>query len=272
MLADLDESLKQLLVQRVPLDPAQVAVSFDTPDREWAAALTGPTVNLFMYDVRENLELRGTPYWLAPQRQEGRGERRRPPVRLDLSYVVTAWTASVEDEHQLLGRLLVTLLRYPVLPPDVLQGGLQGVEEPIPTRVVQPDGGPNPADLWNAVGNRLKAGLMYQVTVPVDLEVAVSAPLVFTRRLRTRPTGGAPDGEAFAFGGVVRRAGRPQEAVAGAAVTLVERGLTVTSDAEGRFRFGNVPQGRYTLRVAAAGQEAVEATVQVPSPGYEVEV
>src|SRR5579872_2360538 len=60
MFADLDETIRQLLIHGVPLDLSEVDVSFDAPDREWSGRLSRPTVNCFLYDVRENLEMRQT--------------------------------------------------------------------------------------------------------------------------------------------------------------------------------------------------------------------
>ena len=53
-IADLDEGLRGLLrsdLQRHGFDG--VEISFDAPSREWSGKLTGPAVNLFLYDLRE---------------------------------------------------------------------------------------------------------------------------------------------------------------------------------------------------------------------------
>ncbi len=53
-IADLDEGLRSLLrsdLRRHGFDG--VEISFDAPSREWAGKLTGPAVNLFLYDLRE---------------------------------------------------------------------------------------------------------------------------------------------------------------------------------------------------------------------------
>ena len=61
MLADLDESLRMLLKRelgRHGFDSVEVA--FDAPASEWSSQLSAPTVNLFLYDLRESHELRPT--------------------------------------------------------------------------------------------------------------------------------------------------------------------------------------------------------------------
>src|SRR5437660_721399 len=58
MINDLDETLKQLLIQKAQLDPAEVDISFDTPTRDWSTPVTRPTINLYLFDIRENRTLR----------------------------------------------------------------------------------------------------------------------------------------------------------------------------------------------------------------------
>ena len=114
-IADLDEGLRGLL--RSDLDRHGfdgVEISFDAPSREWAGKLTGPGVNLFLYDIRE-----------ARDRATSTPESRNtfmvaPPLRLALTYAVTAWTKAVEDEHRLLSQVLAILFSHARLPRDVL--------------------------------------------------------------------------------------------------------------------------------------------------------
>ena len=47
----LDESLEAFLRATVPLDPTDVAISFEAPDKAWAATVTQPTINLFLWDI-----------------------------------------------------------------------------------------------------------------------------------------------------------------------------------------------------------------------------
>ena len=39
-----------------------------------------------------------------------------PPLHLELTYAVTAWTKAVEDEHRLLSQLLAVLYSYDDVP------------------------------------------------------------------------------------------------------------------------------------------------------------
>src|SRR2546425_13010782 len=102
MFADLDETIRQLLIRFVPLDLTEVDVSFEAPDRDWSGRLSRPTVNCFLYDVRENLELRRTDWEV--QRKNGEGTSKRLPARIDATYQITVWARAPEDEHRLLWR------------------------------------------------------------------------------------------------------------------------------------------------------------------------
>src|SRR2546423_1580065 len=101
MIQDLDETLKKLLVDEAELDPNEVNISFDLPDKEWANNKAGVrAVNLYLYDIRENLKLRET-YWDAEMRDNNKALLKRRPLRVDLSYMITCWTEHADDHHRL---------------------------------------------------------------------------------------------------------------------------------------------------------------------------
>ena len=164
MIQDLDDTLKELLVRKVPIDTSSIDIKFDMPTREWATGVSRPTVNAFLYDLRENHELRSSERSLT--RSGAVGIERRAPVRMDFTYLITAWTADVADEHQLLGRLLLALLRYPVLPDEVLKGAMQ--TQPLHAWIAQPERTPHAWDFWGVLEGRLKAGISYVVTASLE--------------------------------------------------------------------------------------------------------
>src|SRR5215211_5345750 len=166
MLDALDETIKAVLRELGGLDPDEVDIAFDAPDREWAARVGKPTVNCYLYDMRENLDLRDTK-WTVDRQANGRASRRAAPRHFDLSYVCTAWTADIEDEHRLLWRVLTTLIRCPVLPQHLLQGNLNEIDWPVTTEVAQPDGLlRDPADVWSALDNRIRPSVNVVFTLP----------------------------------------------------------------------------------------------------------
>lgn len=166
MIQDLDDTIKELLVQKVPIDTAVTDISFDMPTGEWETALTKPTVDVYLYDVRENHELRSNERYLS--RAGGYGTETRAPHRIDLTYLITAWTTDVSDEHRLLGGMLNTLLRYPIIPEEVYKGTIVNQSLPLHAWIAQPDRTPNVWDFWGSLGSRLKAGISYMVTLAVE--------------------------------------------------------------------------------------------------------
>jgi hypothetical protein len=271
MFADLDESIRQLLIRHVPLDPAEIDVSFEAPDREWSGRLSRPTVNCFLYDVRENHEMRKTDWEMSTS--NGKASRHKPLIRIDATYQVSAWARAPEDEHRLLWRVLVALARHAVLPEEVAQGALKEQRVATPVRVAQPDQTPrNPADLWQALDNRIRPSLTYVVTLALDPDIVQTAPLVLTGISRLQQRDGTPIGESIRIGGTVRPRGETAGGLAGATVLLQETGAEVTTDVEGRFVFGRAPRGPITLVVRAAGRPEVQLQTDVPATSYDVEI
>jgi hypothetical protein len=270
VLADLDETIRQLLIRDVPLDVAEVDVSFDAPDREWSGRLSRPTVNCYLYDLRENHEFRETDYEV--QRRNGVAVRTKAPIRIDVSYQVTVWARAAEDEHRLLWRVVSALLRHPRLPDDLLQGELKDQPFPIRAQGAQPELGPkNAAELWQALDNRIRPGLTYVVTLALDPQVVITSPLVFTRVARLL-FDEQRDAEALQIGGWVRDRRKPDQGVAGARVRVRETGSESTTDQDGRFMFRHLRAGDATLVVEAPGRKPVTRRLKLPATSYDVEI
>lgn len=273
MIQSLDETIKNLLVKKTPLDPREVEVSFEVPKRDWAAGLTRPTLNLYLYDIRENLQLKQTQQAWIVERDlaSGRSVKRRAPMRIDCSYLITAWTRVVEDEHRLLWSVLATLFEYPELPEALLQGALKGQEVPIRTEVAQVDGAmKNAADFWTALDNQLKPFLNYQVTLPLDAARLrkVPGPLLVREMRGTlldiqEPARREELRVVCGVGGTVaRKEGGLEIALGGARVSLAEAGRVVLTDEAGFFRLVNLEAGDYTLRVEKEGYQTEEKKVR----------
>jgi hypothetical protein len=272
--ADLDETIRQLMIRHVPLDLAEVDVSFDAPDREWSGRLTRPTVNLFLYDVRENKDLHEAMWEVSRDTRNGTVSRKKLPLRVNATYNVTVWARAPEDEHRLLWRVLGALSRHATLPNDLVQGGLKDQPFPVVARVAHPEQArTNPADLWQALDNRIRPSLTYVVTLALDLEAAFESPMVFTAALRLHPSVGG-DGESVELirvgGRILDRA--DASPIAGARVVWRERGSEAITGADGRYAFANVPRGKLTLAVSAPGRKEVSKLADVPAPDYDVEV
>lgn len=166
MLADLDTALRQLLEAELVRHGFGAAnVVFDAPTRDWAATLSAPTVSLFLYDLCEASGHR-TVEW-QPRRVDGTLREQRPPLRLEASYAVTAFTQRVEDEHRLLSQVIGILYAYPALPSEVLSGTLLDVcgDDPPETALAQARA-ERRVEFWSAIGGQYKPSVDYSVVVP----------------------------------------------------------------------------------------------------------
>ena len=125
MIHDVDQLLEKL-VRRDALNGSAVDLVFDAPTKDWVARRSGPAVDLYLYDIREDLQRR-VPTWEDIRAPGGEVTGRRQPARrFRLAYLVTAWTQRPEDEHRLLSSLLLCFLRNPMLKPGDLGGSLDG--------------------------------------------------------------------------------------------------------------------------------------------------
>lgn len=172
MFQDLDATLAALLDAELAVE--NVAVSFAAPDDQFPpSGVSLPAVAFFLYDVRENQELRPN-RWELEREPNGMVTRKRPPVRVDCSYLMTAWPSPsapdpAQDEHRLLGEVLKVLLRYPKIPEAYLRGELVGQDPPLPARIIAEAQLHSLGEFWQAMGGKPKATLHYAVTVSVDV-------------------------------------------------------------------------------------------------------
>jgi hypothetical protein len=271
MIKDLDETIKQLLVQKASLDSSEVNISFESPNREWAASQSKPTVNLYLYDIRENHELRSYE-WTVEKNEDKTSTRKKSPLRLDLSFFITLWTNHIEDEHRLLGNLLICLMSYPVLPKELLQGSLKGLDYPIHASTAQPEGVlKSPADFWTTMDSQLKPSINYVVTLPVDLSISFVAPLVFTKSLAVENRSSGVSEEDLQILGTIF-SGKPRKEVANAILRIKELNVTTTSDATGKFHISRLTRGTYTFEISAPKRASKEVRMVVPGKNYDIEL
>jgi len=271
MLADLDESLRAMLkgeLARHGFDGVDIV--FEAPTKEWAAALSSPTVNLFLYDLREATDRRISEW--KEQRSNGQAVQERPPLRVEVSYAVTAWTRAVEDEHRLLSQVLAVLYAYPILPADVLAGTLANGTQPFPLDTKTAQGrSEDKADFWTSIGGQYKASLDYIVFASCDAGTRyVRGPEVRTATIRLRDVDRprASMEEFHRAGGVVTDSdGKP---VANAWVALPAAGLWAASDANGRFRFAPLEPGTYDCVARTTDGAEAKGKLEVPGQGSEL--
>jgi hypothetical protein len=167
---DLDATIKaRLLAGAPPGDTLSTAtINFDLPDANYRQHLSGLTLNCYLYDIVQNMDMRTEQPLLV--RTGNTAARVTPPARIDCSYCITAWSIALHDavldEHHLLSQAMLVLLNFPTIPANLLQGSLVGQIPPYPTVVATTDGIiKNHPQFWTALNQELKPSLNYVVTL-----------------------------------------------------------------------------------------------------------
>lgn len=167
MISEVDRALRSL-IEREAADSSDVEVVFDAPTKDWATRRNVPTIDVYLYDIREDLRRRERG---LINEYEGTKitARRLPPRYFKLSYLVTAWTQRPEDEHRLLDALLACFLRHEAVPAELLTGSLIELGLPVPISIALPPPEDRSfADVWTALGGELKPSLDVVICVPTD--------------------------------------------------------------------------------------------------------
>jgi hypothetical protein len=300
MFDDLDETIRRLLMAEMPVKNGEVEISFDQPKREWSARQSKPTLNLFLYDIRENNILRQHQWERLPGNgNDGKAHLKRMPFRVDCTYMITTWVSVPADDHRLLARCLMALLRFPILPEDRLVGSIRNPPFDIQARLASHDKLTNPAEVWASLDNEMRPGISYVVTLALDPWKEEEVPMVRTLTLESgQATGlqqevprpgpgrilsqdisgryetvrlvekldpGASEGEIHLIGGTVGAKENKNQPLAGITVAVKGTGRFSTTDDRGRFILGALPGGEYTLVAWQAEGKPFEQVVTVPT-------
>lgn len=297
MIDDLDKSIERLLTQKLP--NKNVEITFDQPNREWSQKLTKPTINFFLYDVRENPTLRqhqwqdvSNKYQKEHPNELKKHWHKRTAFRLDCFYMLTVWGTKVKDQHKLLTECLKVLLRFPILEdieedpqkkflflePSLKQSGYE-----IQARIANHDRLTNPAEIWSALDNDMRPSIPYIITLAIDPWEEESEPIAQTLILHSGQADSLPDKQqmmpdkkhqdAVLIGGTIRRKS-DQKPLDKIEVDIKETGLVATTDKQGRFTFARVVRGTHILRARPDTGEPIEKKITVPGvPGeYDLEL
>jgi hypothetical protein len=267
LIRDLTETLEAVLTQPgLPTELANAQISFDRPSDPFNPPQ--PTLNLYLFDIQENIELRNNEP--VVRRQGNATFVQPPPARITCTYLVTAWPVNgpdlIKQEHRLLSQALALFMAMPVIPAAFLAGSLAGQEPPLPVMLLQADGARNPAEFWAAIGNRIKPSLLLSVTFSMPLAQEDEFPAVITHQIEI-------NSEALnRIGGTVRDAGNAP--IAAAEVRLLELPRSTATNTRGEFTIPAIPSGNYTLRVKAGpltANKAITVPAQLGS-NYDVQV
>lgn len=184
MLQDLNRGITALLRAELPEDiRAQIGISFAAPSDDFPPATVPlPALNLFLYDIINNPDLRHSGAgWekTAPSQFL----RTPDPYRIACHYIVTAWAregtpAPEDDEYRLLGEAMRVLLRYRILPPIAVVGEIARINYPIHVRALEGGRLGSPGEFWQALGGKPRPFFNYTLifALPVsDPEVSTAA-------------------------------------------------------------------------------------------------
>ena len=298
MIDALDRMLTDLIQSRIAGLKGTTQVGFGPPDEQWQQDLVSANeerLNIYLYDVHENLKQRSNERVREPQ--NGWYSIKHLPPKIDCMYLLTAWspvkvTPAIEpslDEHLILYSVLQVLMRsQSLLPTQVYQPGLTIPsgrsfasvpallqQEELPMRAVLPDAGMRELGLfWSSLKGLWRPAIQLTVTLPVFLlDAPVESPMVTTVSADYRGWDESTMTEVWlSIGGQVATT-TPAETVKGAYVQI--QGLApvevqainrhVLTQADGRFVFSRLPRGRYHLRAVAAGAGDIGRDVDLPS-------
>ena len=285
MINDLSRTLKHLL-QTVAKNEPQVfpllngkVIDFARPDKEYKPGPQG-SVCLFLYDIRENRELRSNEP-IRVVNNNGQSAIERPPTRVVCSYLITAWPAekvgvdlkaklNIDEEtavdlnlleHLLLSEVLQVFIRYPTIPASALQGKLAEPPQPLPLPMLtaQAEGLNNISEFWSAIGSNLRPSLNVKATIAMQAAAPEpEAKPVVERIFAEKPA-------RLEIKGQVND--QKHAPVANAKITIVELDLITTTDSNGQYTFTQIPIGKYNLLINwRAGEKVKRETVEINVP------
>ncbi|HEV3386217.1 MAG TPA: Pvc16 family protein [Gemmata sp.] len=268
MIRDLSQTLQTLLSQPgLPPELAAVNFSFDEPVEPFT--FTSPTINLYLYDIRENTELRINEPTFT--KQSGNVTVTQPPRRIQCTYLATAWVSQAQDmtlqQHRLLTQVLAQLSQFPTIPANLAVGLIKTNDPPAQLSVAVGTSATGISEFWTALGAKLRPSISIQATIALPVwPVPPPAPLAITSRvdigqIQSDGSLGTTQSLFFVSGQVTNSDG---SLASEASVTLVEVNQVVISDNSGVFRLGPVPMGVYTLR-ATSGSSSGQVSCTVPT-------
>ncbi|HEY1867546.1 MAG TPA: Pvc16 family protein [Candidatus Cybelea sp.] len=274
MINDLDASLKAMLSGEAPTGSslAGATISFAVPDTDWQSQGTGMQLDVYLYRVLDNRELRSNQR-NATINPDGTVTTNLFPSRIECSYIISAWDKSSEvegmekepDEHALLSDVIYVLWRNPTMPAKYLTGTLTSSELALPIIAAESEDMAAKPDFWSALDSYVRPAVTCRVTIEMNLNDDVIGPQATTITL-TGQNAATIDLPVVIIAGTIRNATTPSQTVPNAWILLDASLETYLSDADGRFVIGNVALGPHTLTVRAVGYAQGVGSFQVPDP------
>ena len=174
VITEVDQALVNLLATHT-YSNERVQVDLDPPNRDWAARRSGPVLNLFLNDVREDMTRRSA-NMIETRDDEGLVVSRRPQERTFMfTYALSAWTSRPEDDHALLSAALLALLRQDYLPAELCTGPLADLAAGGRPAILRVGGllfsERLATELWTSIGGE------YRPTIAITVSTVIRAGL-----------------------------------------------------------------------------------------------
>jgi len=275
MIDFLDSSLKAMIMgEAAPGSSLATAeITFSVPDEEWQSEGTGMQLDVYLYRILDNRELRSNQRSTV-RNPDGSVTTQLFPARLECSYLITAWDKSSDvagadkepGEHSLLDQVIYLLWRNPTMPPKYLTGSIANPELPLPIIAAETEDMAAKPDFWSALDTYVRPAITCRITLEMDLNQNVVGSQATTISTSLLPNGNAPGDSLVLIGGIIRNATAPTETIANAWILLDSSLVTYTSDADGAFRIGGISLGPHTLTVRAVGFAQGVRSFNVPDP------
>ena len=305
MIDALDNILADLIQSRVSALAADASqVGFEPPNQDWRTAVTNlnmKRLNIYLFDLRENLKLRSNER-RREQQQNGWYSERDDRPKLNCMYLVTAWSPAamgmepIPEEHNLLYAVVEVLLRHrSIVVADVYGSGITipsnrklDLDVPVlfrdqefPIEVGLPDTMRDLGDFWSTMQGVWRPALQLTVALPLfPLAQPFESPMVTTASADYRQQGEPESAEVWLSIGGHILAPKSALPVLGAYVEIqglnppvvqkIKHHLTTASD--GRFLFSFLRAGDYRLQAVASGLGPVTRNLTLPSPTGEYDL
>lgn len=260
MIKKIDAILERYLYNELGKpDSADLDFSFNIPTKKWSDMIEQEMVNIYLFDVKENVQLRKNE-WQRSYTPQGQVEHSKPPISLDLYYLITGYSkdGDTEKEHDLFTRILVCLCNFFSLPKLYLHAeeGLAELANTIslelfPQQYIDDHLG---LQLWSAIDQNARPIISLKVTAPLDLGINNSSALVKQKDIVYTPL---HEPLCTLSGRIVYEYDGALIPVSSASIELKNQGgetiKTVTSSEVGLFRLSHVSVESITAEVAAKG-------------------
>ena len=157
-------------------------MSFQKPKKDWinsTAATTVPQMSIYLFDIRENIELRNNEW--QSKNYDTAIKRKKPDVRIDLFYIITFYSRntnideSIKEEHKWLSETLSVVYNNTYIPKEYFYddetGEIISDIPNIPAIPIQEKlfGEDSVLQLWSALNQYLMPAIYLKVTIPVSL-------------------------------------------------------------------------------------------------------